>query len=409
MHVSDPQALGTRTIRRILMSAKLLIVAAAFLSAGALGAQAPVTGIFISKLGEDTVAIERYTRTGTRLEGEVVSRFPRVRAVRYVADLDGGKFRGISVTTRGVSDPAAAPAMFSMITLLGDSVATIEIQRGGLPDTVNSVKRSFRGRVAPSVPGFPAAVGLYEQILAFNPPSGRDSVRVATLGAGNPSTLSLLRRSRDTVVLVSSLNNGWVEVATVDANGRITSLDARATTVKTVTQRATGADFDAITKDWAAIEAARGRAGSLSPADSVHSTIGAANIEIHYSRPAKRGRQVWGNLVKWGVPWRTGANAATQFTTSADLLIGETTVPAGKYTLWTLPTPTGTQLIINTQTGQWGTVYDPARDLVRVPMTQATLPRPVEQFTITVAPAAPGGVLRMSWDDREYSVPFRVK
>jgi len=409
MQLPDPQAVSTGTIRRIPMSAKLLIVAAALLSAPTVRAQSPVTGIFISKLGEDTVAIERYTRTATRLEGEVVSRFPRVQAVRYVADLDGGKFRGISVTTRGVSDAAAAPAIFSMITLLGDSVATIEIQRNGRPDTANSAKRSFKGRVAPSIPGFPAAVGLYEQVLAFNPPTGRDSVRVATLGAGNPSTLSLLRRARDTVVLVSSFNNGWVEVATVDANGRITSLDARATTVKTVTQRATGVDFDALTKDWLAIEAARGRAGRLSPADSVRSTIGAANIEILYSRPGKRGRQVWGNLVKWGEPWRTGANAATQLTTSADLIFGETTVPAGKYTLWTLPTPSGTQLIINTQTGQWGTVYDPARDLVRVPMTQAALPRPVEQFTIAVAPQAPGGVLRISWDDREYSVPFRVK
>ena len=359
-------------------------------------------------LGTDTVAVERYTRTGSRLEGEVLSRFPRVQVVRYVADLGSGKFKGMSVATRsGDAQPAVAP-LFSMVTLFADSVATIEIQRGGRPDTVSSARRSFRGRVAPSIPGFPAAVGLYEQILAFNPPAGRDSVRVATLGAGSPATMTLLRRGRDTVVLISSFNDGWVEVATVDANGRINTLDASATTVKTRTQRVQ-LDFDALVKSWTALETARGRAGRMSPADTVRSSIGTAKVEIVYGRPIKRGRRVWGNVVPWGSPWRTGANEATMLTTSADLMFGTTVVPAGRYTLFSLPTSGGAQLIINTQTGQWGTAYDSSKDLARIPMTQTMLTQPVEQFTIAVLPQASGGVLRMSWDDREFAVPFRVR
>jgi hypothetical protein len=90
-------------------------------------------------------------------------------------------------------------------------------------------------------------------------------------------------------------------------------------------------------------------------------------------------------------------------------MFGETLVPAGKYTLWTLPTPTGTKLIINKQTGQWGTSYDPQQDLVRLDMAQTSLAQPVEQFTIAVTPQGPNGILRISWDDREYSIPFRVK
>ena len=391
------------------MKPRNLLALLSLYPAAAIGAQAPVTGTFVSTLGSDTVAVERYRRDGSRLEGELLTRNPRVQVVRYVADLGAGKFRGMSVTTRaGDSEPGAVP-LFSMMTLFADSTASIEVQRGGRPDTVNTVRRSFRGRVAPSIPGLPSAVGLYEQILVFNQPAGRDSMRLSILGAGNPATLSLLRRSRDTIVMVSSFNPGWIEVAAVDANGRITSLDATATTVKTRTRRVSGLDFDATVRAWTALEAARGRAGRMSPLDSVKATIGAANIEIVYSRPFKRGRVIWGDVVPWGTPWRTGANAATQLTTSADLMVGNTVVPAGKYTLWSLPTATGTQLIINTQTGQWGTVYDPSRDLARIDMTHSTPARPVEQFTIAVTPQGNAATLRISWDDREYSVPVRVR
>ena len=132
-------------------------------------------------------------------------------------------------------------------------------------------------------------------------------------------------------------------------------------------------------------------------------------MEIIYSRPMKRGRDVWGKVVEWGKPWRTGANSATQLTTSANLMFGTTTLPAGKYTLWSLPTPTGTKLIINSQTGQWGTEYDPARDVVRLDMTHATLATPVEAFTFAIVPQGTAGVLKFSWDNREYSIPFRTR
>ena len=393
------------------MSARTAFIVAALLSSVTAGAQqAPVSGTFVSMLGTDTVAVERYTRTGSKLEGEFLSRYPRVQLVRYVADLADGKFRGISVATRAVEADPTAPPLFSMVTLLGNTAATIEVQRGGRPATASSGRRSLRGRVAPSIPGFPAPVGLYEQILAFNAPAGRDSMHVSLLGVTGPATMLLYRRARDTVAFVSSFNQGWLEVASVDQAGRITRLDATATTVKTITQRAGPLDFDGLAKSWAATEAARGRLGRMSPLDSVRATVGNANIEVVYGRPLKRGRVVWGNVVKWGEPWRTGANNATQLTTSADLIFGTTVIPAGKYTLWSLPTPNGTQLIINSQTGQWGTQYDPARDVARLDMTQTILTKPVEQFTISVAPQAAGGsILRLAWDNREFSIPFRVR
>jgi hypothetical protein len=97
--------------------------------------------------------------------------------------------------------------------------------------------------------------------------------------------------------------------------------------------------------------------------------VGAAQVLVDYSRPSVRGRTVWGGaLVPYGQVWRTGANAATQLVTSADLTIGGAAVPAGTYTLFTLPAAEGGQLIVNRKTGEWGTEYESAQDLVRIPL-----------------------------------------
>jgi Protein of unknown function (DUF2911) len=169
-------------------------------------------------------------------------------------------------------------------------------------------------------------------------------------------------------------------------------------------------DFDGLVKNWAAIEVANGgQMGQMSPPDTTKATIGGANVVVAYSRPLKRGRVIFGNVVPWNQVWRTGANAATMFTTDKDLVFGTTVVPAGKYTLWTLPTPTGAKLIFNSETGQWGTDYHSDKDFAKVDLTSRKLSPPVDQFVIGVVPQGNGGLMRFSWDDREYAVPFTVK
>jgi hypothetical protein len=328
-----------------------------------------------------------------------------------VADLSDGTFKGMSVSTRRYGgDPASVPG-FSLVTLIADSTATMEVQRAGRPDTANSGKRGFKGKAAPAIPGSPPSVGLYEQVLMFNSPSREPlTINLIGPGLGKDPTIILARHGRDTVAFTSSFFPNWTETAVVDANGRIQSLDAAATTVKAVTRRASNLDFDAVAKSWAAYETAHGPAGATSPADTVRATIGAADIEIDYSRPMKRGRRIFGsNIVPFDVVWRTGANAATMFTTSADLMFGNTVIPAGKYTLWSLPTANGAKLIINSETGQWGTDYNAAKDFARLDLTQTMLKTPVEEFTFGIVPQGNAGVLKFSWDDREFSIPFRVK
>jgi len=146
-----------------------------------------------------------------------------------------------------------------------------------------------------------------------------------------------------------------------------------------------------------------------SPRDTAEMRIANDRIYVDYGRPYARGRTIMGGLVPYGQVWRTGANAATTFVTTRDVRIGGTPVPAGTYTLYTLPTANAWQLIINRQTGQWGTEYDQAQDLARVPMRVERTPAPVEQFTIELQPGAGTALnLVMTWENTRASVPIET-
>ena len=105
-------------------------------------------------------------------------------------------------------------------------------------------------------------------------------------------------------------------------------------------------------------------------------------VTVDYSSPRMKGRTVYGGLVPYGKVWRTGANEATSFVTDTDLTINGVNVPAGKYTMYTLPSQSDWKLIVNKQTGQWGTEYDEKQDLARIDMKTEPLMSPVENFTI---------------------------
>lgn len=146
-----------------------------------------------------------------------------------------------------------------------------------------------------------------------------------------------------------------------------------------------------------------------SPAAQVTAKVGAATITIDYSRPSMRGRAIMGGLVPFDKVWRTGANRATHLKTDAPLSIGGLDVPAGTYTLYTIPAASGWTLIINKQTGQWGTQYDQAQDLGRVKMAVASTPAAVEQFTIALAADGGQGTLSLEWESTRATVAVAAK
>jgi hypothetical protein len=147
----------------------------------------------------------------------------------------------------------------------------------------------------------------------------------------------------------------------------------------------------------------------LSPPGTATAKIGAANLSIEYGRPSMRGRKIMGELVPFDKVWRTGANKATHLTTSAEVTIAGVVVPAGTYTLYTLPGATAWKLIINKQTGQWGTQYDAAQDHARVDMKVEKTAAPVEQFTITMSGTGGAGTITLEWEGTKVSVPVTAK
>jgi hypothetical protein len=379
-------------------------------AAAPLAAQAPA--YIVTRLGTDTVAIERYTRSSEKLEGDMVLRNPRVRTIHYIADLGPqGEIKSITATVRRPNDNLVAAPATRIAWQFADSVALMNVQRNGTTDTTAIGRKIYHGRVAPTLSVEPTSYGIFEQLLA-SARLGRDSVAYTLMspGSGPTTALVLRRRGADTVTFASTFFPGWIEVAQVDSRGRINGVNSTATTIKTIAQRVPSLDFDGVVKNWAAIEVAKGgQMGQMSPPDTTRATIGGASLVVAYSRPLKRGRVIFGNVVPWNQVWRTGANAATMFTTDKDLMFGTTLVPAGKYTLWTLPTPTGAKLIFNSETGQWGTDYHADKDFAKVDLTSRQISPPVDQFVIGIVPQGSGGLMRFAWDDREFAVPFTVK
>jgi hypothetical protein len=137
---------------------------------------------------------------------------------------------------------------------------------------------------------------------------------------------------------------------------------------------------------------------------------GGKTINTAYGSPRMKGRTIYGDLVPFGKVWRAGANEATTFVTSSDLLIRGTTVPAGKYTIFTVPEADMWTLIVNKKTGEWGIPYKYESDeLARVGMTLSALPAPVEDFTIAYEESAVGCTLRMDWETTRASVDIQAK
>jgi hypothetical protein len=150
--------------------------------------------------------------------------------------------------------------------------------------------------------------------------------------------------------------------------------------------------------------------GRPSPAESASCDLGGKTIKTDYSSPRMKGRKIYGGLVPYGEVWRTGANDATTFVTSSDVVVGGTAVPAGSYTIFTVPKADSWTLIINKKNGEWGIPYKYQSDeLARVPMTVSKLPSPVENFTISYEKSGSGCVMHLDWDTTRASVDISAK
>ena len=371
---------------------------------------------FVALLGRDTVSVERVTRRGNTITSEEVDRFPRVRRRHTEVTLaEDGSIRRLVMDIRTPSDSEAIRERHIVAEVRNDSVHLTK------RDGKSSTTWKFAANGGRPVAHVDQMYSLYE--LRFQEARKRGAAQGRAAGDTvmqrqfyidrefdrfpmNHGVIRLLDGNR------AEISHDWLAgtgAATFDSSGRMLTYSGARTTYLVEARRVADVpDIEALATRFAAAEA-KGGVRSLSVRDTVRASIGAASFTVDYSRPLARGRTLLGCIIPYDVVWRTGANAATQFTTSAPITLAGLQLPAGGYTLWTVPRANGVELIVNRQTGQWGTSYDRSRDLGRAAMTSETLTTPVEQFTISITGAdATRGTLAMEWGSFRWTVPVVV-
>lgn len=146
---------------------------------------------------------------------------------------------------------------------------------------------------------------------------------------------------------------------------------------------------------------------SHSPEDVAEITDGELNIKVEYCQPAVKGRAIFGELVPYDRVWRTGANEATVVTISKDVKVAGQSLAAGKYSLWTIPRENDWSIIFNSQTGQWGTSYDEATDVLKVDVPSTQTAESAELLKITLVDVDSAGIsMNLKWDKTLVQVPI---
>ena len=372
---------------------------------------------FVAMLGNDTVSAERVSKSSRRLVSDEVDRWPLVTMRHSEFELtDDGKISQMVMDVRTPSgETPAQRGRLVAATFTNDSVLITITDSGGV------TRRNFRTNGALTVPHVSMMYSVIELEITSSLRHGTTFLAVADSASFRqfypdrdvgPSFVLhsgwVHRVSRDSVLLQHDWLSGSGD-AMVDSAGRMLMYSGMRSTYKVTVRRT--AELPDVTGIGTRLAAAEKKAGAsqLSVRDTARGTIGAASLSVDYGRPLARGRTLLGNVINYDRVWRTGANAATQFTTSAPVTLAGLSLAAGTYTLWTVPRTNGADLIVNSESGQWGTEYDGAKDRGSARLRSESMTTPVEKFTISIVGSdAKRGTLVMEWGTFRWTAPIIV-
>jgi hypothetical protein len=387
-------------MRRLSLSVVMLTAAAAH----AAGQDATI----VYRMGRDTVAVERFRHTTSRMVGETLVRHGDiVLRTKYDVVIRDGRVASAVIEDRHADgSPIAGVPIGWRLTFGKDSAIRETVWRDSVQRKSFATPSAFfllpivlpmPMPQAPPREVFQYSHALFELLVPGGTP--RDSTLVIPLRGDAPRMVSLERLSGDTVHMRGGHPSAeWMRF---DGKGRLLWTYGASVVGTRESKMANIAVLSAKMKPT----------GVVSPRGTAYAEFDRGPIFINYGRPSTRGRSVWGGvLVPFDTVWRTGANEATHLATSKTIVLGELTLTPGLYTLWTQYTRSGTFLIVNRQVGQWGTSYDSTQNIGRVPMAMAPIPSRVEQFTITVRATTPHrGAFDFAWGDSVATVEFTVK
>lgn len=362
-------------------------------------------GALILRLGPDTLFVERFELSRNRLYVESAVRSPAAlfRTLDAVLN-DDGTFKSIAVATFDAADPRSREALDSAtIAFSPDST----IYAFGIGEGKEFLRLAGRGDLVISIPG--SYWFSNHVLLAARAPHRVGysmSGRMTSRHGADP--LVVKRVAPDTVTIWTQLA-GLMRVI-LGPDGRAVALDGTGSSLGYVGTRVDWIDVDSVSRAFAGRERVAGSVGPLSARDTVYADIAGARLIVDYGRPSKRGRTIFGAVVPWHRVWRTGANLATHFSTGRPIQFGDVLLPAGAYTLHTIPAPERWTLILSRETGQWGTAaLDPATIVARIPMEAGRSAEVVETFTITLEPRGAGGAISFAWDGTFAEASFEIR
>jgi hypothetical protein len=373
---------------------------------------------FLTMLGHDTISIESITRRGNTLTSDEVDRFPRVQIRHSLINLnDDGSIRNLVMDIHTPSEPPGQRDRKVVADVANNKVHLSKT------DSIGTVNRDFPTGGSIVVAHVPQMYSLYELYFA----AALKQAAASKLAVGSPVQMRqfYIDREFDRFPLghatVKPLDAGKVEVkhdwlsgtgeAIMDSGYHMLSYSGARTTYKVQVKRlATPPDVKGLADRFEAKETEGGNVKSLSVRDTTRAQIGNAMFTVDYGRPLLRGRTLLGDVIPYDRVWRTGANAATQFTTSIPIKLAGMQVLAGTYTLFTAPHTNGVDLIVNKQSGQWGTDYNGSLNLGIARMISDAVTVPVEEFTISIIPSDNRhGTLVLEWGSFKWIAPIEVQ
>jgi hypothetical protein len=354
---------------------------------------------FVTRIGDDTIAVESCQINANSIQGTSVLRVPRTTVQRYSMTLNNSGLPESYSVSIGPAD--AASQITRNYRYTNDSVEIVTTQNG--TSKTNTAKVAGRP--------YPFSINIFGiwNYAIRHAMEMKGARQFSTLTGNRAMTYTIQGTAPGNLELSNPDNDFGPIYATVDSTGSLEKFDLSSTTDKYIAERSNNLDVEGLAKSFAAREQAGKGIGVLSPRDTARIVMQGAHILVDYGRPAMRGRTIFGNVVPWNVVWRLGANAATQLVTNKTLAFGRTIVLPGTYSLFALPSEKGWKLIINYQHGQWGTVHDESKDLARLSLQTKRLTNAVEQFRFGLTGHGRSGVLSFKWENTEESIPFTVR
>jgi len=368
--------------------------------------------LWVGTLGNDTSVVEESRQTGSRITGTIVNVAAGMLLQRYEADLDeAGRVRAFrSWSVRDLAAPLPA-----------DQTPTVNVEIGS--DSIHVTRAGRNGPELIAVPAIEGATPVFDAFFS-NPMAlmdlalrqardrGDGKLRLYYIGAKQVEDFPLTDAGGGVQAFPYYLARqypmltGARFLVTMGPDG-MTKFDAGETTFKIVTQPHPWSDPVALAASFKERRLGAGGFNTMSPPAKATGQVGGVDIEVTYGQPSRRGRNIFPDVVPFGDVWRAGANAATQVTFSADVMVAETHVPAGSYSVWMIPGESADTLILNKATRIWGVMYDAEQDLARIPLKRDPMSPRVETLTYSITEESGRGTLALTWDDRRFSVNVR--